>query len=93
MVYLFAWFKLIQPVLSTDLAIYNTTLDGVVRTLQIGGVLAIAAAVVGVWAAWRMFRTDASRLSRIWGALVALALLGVVWLALIGHLLSWNLNY
>jgi hypothetical protein len=40
-----------------------------------------------------MMRTDASRLSRIWSVLVALALLGVVWVALIGQLMSWNLNY
>ena len=92
-VYLLAWFLLIQPVLSTDLAIYNGAHDWLVRTLQIGGLFAIAAAVVGVWTAWRMVHLDASRLSRIWGVLVALALLGVIWIGAIGQLLSWTLNY
>jgi len=92
-VYLFAWFKLIQPVLNTDLGIYNSAHDWLVRSLQISGLLAIAAAAVGVYVAWRMIRADASRLSRIWSVLVALALIGVVWVAWIGQLLSWNLNY
>lgn len=92
-IYLFAWFELIKPVLSTDLAIYNTAHDWLVRSLQVSGLLAILAALVGVWAAWRMFFVDASWLSRTWSVLVALALLGVVWVAWIGQLLSWNLNY
>jgi len=92
-VYLLAWLKLIQPVLNTDLAIYNSGFDGVVRALQISGLLTIVAAVIGVWVAWRMMRADASRLSRIWSVLVALALLGVVWVSVVGQLMSWNLNY
>jgi CubicO group peptidase (beta-lactamase class C family) len=92
-VYLFAWVKMIQPILNSDVAIYNSSLDGVVRSLQISGLLVVVAAVVGVWVAWRMFGTDASRLSRIWSVLIALALLGVVWIGLIGQLMSWNLNY
>jgi hypothetical protein len=92
-VYLFAWFKLIQPVLSSDLGIYSTANDGLVRLLQAAGVLAVAAAGAGLWAAWRMQSVGASRLSRLWSVLVALALLGVLWIAAIGGLLSWNLNY
>jgi hypothetical protein len=92
-VYLAAWFMLVSPVLKTEVAIYSTAIDVVVRTLQLCGLLAVAAAVAGLWAAWRMNRSDASRLSRIWSVAVALALLGVVWNAWAGQLLSWNLNY
>ncbi|MGP1664584.1 MAG: hypothetical protein ACTS5I_01455, partial [Rhodanobacter sp.] len=91
--YLFAWLKLIQPILNTDVTIYNSGNDWLVRSLQISGLLAVLAALVGVWAAWRMLRSEASCLSRIWSVLVALALLGVVWVAWVGQLLSWNLNY
>jgi hypothetical protein len=92
--YLLAWFTLIQPVLSTDLAIYNSAHDGWVRGLQIAGLPAIAAAALGSWAAWRMVRgSDASRLSRVWSVLVALALLGVLWICAVGQLMSWSLNY
>lgn len=92
-VFLLAWFALIKPVLSTDLAVYNAGNDALVGALQISGVLAVAAAGVGCWAAWRMWRTPASRLARAWSVLVALSLLGVVWIGVQGQLLSLNLNY
>lgn len=93
LVYIAAWFILIKPVLSTDVAVYHSGIDWLVGLLEASGLLAIGAAVVGVWVAWRMRRTDASRLTRIWAVLVALGLLGVVWLGLVGHLITWNLNY
>ena len=91
--YLLAWFLLIQPVLNTDLAIYSSANDWLVALLEISGLLAVAAAAAGAWAAWRMQRLDASRGSRLWSVLVALALLGVVWIGVVGQLITWNLNY
>jgi CubicO group peptidase (beta-lactamase class C family) len=81
------------PVLSTDVGVYSGAIDWVVALLEISGLLAVAAAVAGVWTAWRMFRSDATGLTRAWSVLVALALLGVVWLGVIGQLMTWNLNY
>ena len=92
-VYLLAWLLLIQPVLKTDLAIYSAANDWLVGLLEVSGLFAIGAAVAGVLAAWRMQKADASRGARIWSVLVALALLGVVWIGLIGQLITWNLNY
>jgi hypothetical protein len=91
--YLLAWAIVIKPILVTDVAFYNGGLDAVVGLLQLSGVLAVAAAAAGGWVAWRLFRVDASRLTRAWGVLVALALLGVVWIGLMGRLMSVNLNY
>lgn len=93
LVYIAAWFILIKPILSTDVAVYHSGIDWVVGLLEASGLLAIGAAVVGVWVAWRMRRLDASRLTRVWSVLVALGLVGVVWLGLSGHLITWNLNY
>lgn len=92
-VYLTAWFILIQPVLSTDLAIYNGGNDWLFGAMQLVGVVAVAAALAGLWAAWRMWRVEASRLSRLWGVAVALALAGVVWIGVFGQLMALNLNY
>ncbi|MDH0865230.1 serine hydrolase [Mitsuaria sp. GD03876] len=92
-VYLGAWFVLIQPVLSTEIALYNGGNDALFGAMQLSGVLAVAAAIVGLWAAWRMFRVDASRLSRAWSVAVALALAGVVWIGVFGQLMALNLNY
>jgi len=93
LVYLGAWLMLIKPILSTQVGVYTHAIDWVVGLLEISGVLAVAAAVAGVWVAWRMFRSDATGLTRAWSVLVALALLGVVWLGVIGQLMTWNLNY
>ena len=79
--------------LSTYVAAYHSGIDWVVGLLEASGLLAIGAAAVGVWVAWRMRRTDATRLTRVWAVLVALGLVGVVWLGLVGHLITWNLNY
>lgn len=92
-VYLAAWCVLIMPVLDTDVGVYRSAIDWIVGLLEISGLLAVAAAVAGVWVAWRMLRTDATRWTRVWAVLVALALLGVVWLGLVGQLITWNLNY
>lgn len=91
--WLVAWFILIQPILNTDFGMYNASNDWLVGAVELSGVLAVGAAAAGVWAAWRMLRSDASRLARTWGVLVALALLGFVWIGIVGQLLSWNLNY
>lgn len=91
--YMAAWFVLIKPVLSSDVGVYNYAIDWIVGLLEVSGLLAIAAAVVGAWVAWRMLRMDTSRLTRAWSVLVALALIGVVWLGVVGRLITWNLNY
>ena len=92
-VYLFAWFLLIKPILSTDVGVYSYAIDWLVGLLEASGLLAIAAAIAGVWAAWRLFRIDAPGVARFWGVVVALALLGVIWLGVVGQLITWNLNY
>jgi CubicO group peptidase (beta-lactamase class C family) len=92
-VWLQAWAMLIRPVLNTDLAIYNTGNDWMVGALQLSVVLLVAAACVGVWAAWKMLRIKSTVLARIWSVLVALALLGLLWVGAVGHLTSLNLNY
>jgi CubicO group peptidase (beta-lactamase class C family) len=91
--YLTAWFMLIKPLLNTDVGVYRTGIDWLVGLLEVSGLLAIGAAVAGVWVAYRMLRTDATRWTRTWAVLVALALVGVVWLGIVGQLITWNLNY
>lgn len=93
LVYLFAWYLLIKPVLNTELGIYSAVNDWMVGGMELAGILAIAAAGAGIWAAWRMFKLPASTLSRTWAVLVALALAGIVWIAAVGQLMTWNLNY
>lgn len=93
MAWLFGWFLLLQPILGERLEVYNAGLDPAVRTLQCVGLLVVAAAGVGVWAAWRTFRLGAPWLVRLWTVAVAAALVGLVWIGLMGQLMSFTLNY
>ncbi len=92
-IYLVGWAMLMSPLLTNDLQVFSSHLDPVVRLMQFAGLLVVAAGIAGLWVAWRMFRTDSTWLSRIWNAAVAASLLGIVWIAFMGNLLSFNLNY
>jgi CubicO group peptidase (beta-lactamase class C family) len=91
--YLAAWFVLIKPVLNVEVGVYSYAIDWIVGLLEAAGVFPLAAAAAGLWSAWRMFRSDATGLTRSWAVTVALALLAVVWLGIVGQLITWNLNY
>jgi CubicO group peptidase (beta-lactamase class C family) len=91
--YLFGWMMLLKPVLSLDLQVYSSALDPVVRSLQWAGLGAIAAAAVGLWSTWRLFKLDVSIRYRLWNGALAAAMLGIVWIGFVGKLISFNLNY
>lgn len=88
-----AWCIVLTPVLSIQLDFYSTALDPVIRTLQIAGVIVVALAVVGGWNLWRLCTTEASWTSRVGNGLIVAALIGLVWIGVIGGLISFNLNY
>jgi hypothetical protein len=93
LLYMIAWFIIIRPVLTVDLGFYSSRLDPVVRVMQLAGVLAFAAAGLGLWSAWRLAQLKVPRTLRIRGFVVAAGLLGVVWIAVIGGLTRFSLNY
>jgi CubicO group peptidase (beta-lactamase class C family) len=92
-VYLLSWFMILRPTLNLDLDFYSSSLDPVVGTLEAAGVLAIAAAVLGIWSAWRLSRLNVPRKLPLWGFVTAAGLLGVVWIGFIGGLIRFSLNY
>jgi hypothetical protein len=93
LLYVIAWILLLKPVLGVELWVYSMRLDPMVRALQIAGLLAIAAAVLGIWCLWRIAGLQASRFAWIRNAALAAALLGIVWIGFAGKLFSFNLNY
>ena len=92
-IYLAAWFMLLRPVLTLDLQVYRGDLDPVVRALQVAGLVAMAASVLGAWSAWRLSRINVPKKSRVWGFMIAASLLGVVWIGYIGGLFRFSVNY
>jgi len=91
--YLVGWLVLLTPVLGVKLWVYSSSLDSLVRTLQLAGLVVIAGAVMGIWSLWRLSRLHPSRLAWIGNAALAAALLGIVWIGFAGQLISFNLNY
>ena len=84
---------MLLPVLSTQLNLYSSGLDPVIRALQIAGVIVIAMAGVGLWSFWGVCRQGSSWFPRIGHAAIAAALLGLLWIGVIGGLISFNVNY
>jgi CubicO group peptidase (beta-lactamase class C family) len=91
--YLVCWFMLLRPTLNLELDFYSSGLDPIVGTLEVAGLLAIAAAVLGIWSAWRLFRLNIPRKLPFWGFVTAAGLLGVVWIGFVGGLIRFSLNY
>jgi CubicO group peptidase (beta-lactamase class C family) len=91
--YLFAWCLVLAPLLSLQLDVYRDSLDPVIRALQVAGVLAVVAAALGLRSAWRLSRRDVPVVSRGWAWLAAASLVGVAWVAYMGGLLRFSLNY
>jgi hypothetical protein len=89
-VYLLAWIFAISPILNNHIEAYNDSLDLYIRLLQVGGLLVIAAAVAGIWAACQKSRKWTTA---VWHVLSAGALAGIVWVAVITKLIGFNLNY
>ena len=92
-VYLVCWFTILRPTLNLELDFYSSSLDPIVGTLEAAGLLAIAAAVLGIWSAWRLSRLNIPRKLPFWGFVTAAALLGVAWIGVIGGLIRFSLNY
>jgi CubicO group peptidase (beta-lactamase class C family) len=92
-VYLVCWFMILRPTLNLELDFYSSSLDPIVGTLEVAGLLAIAAAALGIWSAWRLSRLNIPRKLPIWGFVTAAGLLGVVWIGFIGGLIRFSLNY
>ena len=93
LIYMTAWFFIVQSAINLDLGFYSSHLDPVIRVMQVAGVLAFVAAGLGLWSAWRLAQLKVPRWLRIRSFVVAASLLGVVWIAVIGGLTRFSLNY
>jgi CubicO group peptidase (beta-lactamase class C family) len=93
LLYLFGWYMVLAPILQTQLDGYNSGLDGWIRLLQVAAVVPIAGAAVGVWNAAATWGSPRGWGARLRAALVAAALLGILWLAWMGGLIGWSVSY
>lgn len=91
--YVAGWYTVVAPILSQQVDAYNATLDGTIRLLQVAAVIPVAAALIGLWNLVEAFRGPFGWGVRLRAAVVALAFLGLLWVAAMAHLIGWSLNY
>jgi CubicO group peptidase (beta-lactamase class C family) len=92
-VYLVSWLMILKPTLNLELDFYSGRLDPVIGTLEAAGLLAVAAAALGIWSAWSLSRMNIPRRLPVGGFVTVAGLLGVVWIGFIGGLMRFSLNY
>lgn len=93
LLYLGGWYAILSPILQTKIEVYNSGLDGLIRVMQVAALVPLVGAVIGLWNVVTLFRAGADWGAKLRGVLVALALLGIVWIAWMGGLIGWSLSY
>ncbi|MES2055360.1 MAG: serine hydrolase domain-containing protein [Pseudomonadota bacterium] len=93
LVYLFGWYTMLQPILQNRLDVFNDGMDGWIRMLQVAAIVPLLGAGIGVWNMWLMLRSDRGIWAKLGSILIAAALIGIVWFAWMGSLISFSLNY
>jgi hypothetical protein len=90
LVYVAGWVAVLAPLLNNHLEYYNDSFDLWIRLVQMSGLLVVAAAVAGIWAAGQR----CGKWTAIcWRFVNATALVAIVWIAVIAKLIGFSLNY
>jgi hypothetical protein len=88
-----AWVFLAQ-LIETSLDWIGPRMDGPLILLRLfSGVVFIGATAIGLWNAWSVLHSKRRWVAKVWSVLLALALLTVLYVALIFHLIGYSANY
>jgi len=88
-----AWVFLAQ-LIETSLDWIGPRMDGPLILLRLlSGLVFIGATAVGLWNAWSVLRSKRRWVAKVWSLVLALALLIVLYVALIFHLIGYSANY
>ena len=93
MVYLIGWYMALVPILQMQLDGFGPALDPLLFALMAAAVVPLAGAGVGLWNAWLTIRSDRHVMAKVGSIVFAAALCGVAWVAFIGGLMSFTLEY
>ncbi len=91
--WLVGWVLAVLPLLGPQYDFYSSAHDPLIRTLQFAGVVLLALTAVALVSAGRLWRRQPSGWMRLGNGLIAVGLLGLVWIGLVGGLISFRLNY
>ncbi|WP_262689446.1 serine hydrolase domain-containing protein [Kordiimonas aestuarii] len=93
MIYLLGWYMALQPLFQMQFDGFGTALDPLLFTLQAGALVPLIGVGAGLWNAWLTVRSDRHVMAKAGSVLFAAALCGVAWVAFIGGLMSFTLEY
>ncbi|UZK66707.1 serine hydrolase domain-containing protein [Sphingomonas sp. M1-B02] len=93
LIYLLAWYSVLAPILRTDVSYYNGGLDSFIRFLQVAAIVPLLGAILGLVNAWLALRAKLNWAARARSFVVALALIGFLWVAWMAGFIGWSLNY
>ncbi len=80
--------------METNLDWVGPRMDGPLILLRLlSGLFFVGGAVVGLWNAWSVIRSERRRLAKFWSVVLALAFLIVLYVGLIFHLIGYTANY
>jgi CubicO group peptidase (beta-lactamase class C family) len=91
--YLGAWFIVLSPILGSDVAFYTNARDPLIRSMQLAGLVPLLALAAGLWNCATALRSRRHWALKTGAVLVTTALGGAVWIACVGGLMSFTLNY
>ena len=88
-----AWLATVITALE-KLSLLSGSLDWWFWVLQIlSPIVFIGAAAVGVWNAWVVLRSSRKWYAKLWAVLLAIAFLALLWVAIVYHLIAFDLRY
>ncbi len=88
-----AWFITTAQMMS-DFSLLTGRLDGWLWLLQILAlVIFVGGVLIGAWNAWVTLRSRRSWYAKTWSVVVAAAMLVSLWVALVYHLIAFDVNY
>src|SRR5690606_9332332 len=88
-----AWGITVSMMLA-DLSLLSPSLDGWIWVLQmLSLVLFVGGAVIGVWNAWVVLKSNRRLVAKLWAVVLALAFLAILWVALVYDLIAFDVNY
>jgi hypothetical protein len=93
LLWVLGWSAALAPTLSVQLDFYGRAHDSLIRTLQIAGLGVIVCAALGLFGIMRLARPAVTWPAKLGNGLIAASLLGLVWIGVVGGLISFNLNY
>lgn len=91
--WLLSWVLAVLPLLGAQYDFYSSAHDPLIRTLQVAGVGLLVLTAVALGCVGRLWRWQPSWWVRLGNGAIAAGLLGLVWIGVVGGLMSFRLNY